>query len=159
MSTGNQVSVILQKLGSISTDIMRVYHTRPTSNNHASGMVALFSGLLTFRCVVINDRAVLGRDVYVFFERRNVTREFAKMVARRIAGGSDGAPQGELPFTPVLSSGLIKLEMAFSGLTTVGIARRIYQTYLRTFDRILIFDITGCRSQLLGRLWAIAAAL
>ncbi|NPV54787.1 MAG: hypothetical protein HPY71_14945, partial [Firmicutes bacterium] len=104
MSTSNQASVILQKLDSISTDLVRVYDTRPTSsNNHASGMVALFSGLLTFRCVAINDQAVLGKDVYVFFDRRNVTRTFSKMVARRIACGSEGAPQGELSFTPVLT--------------------------------------------------------
>ncbi|HHY46305.1 MAG TPA: hypothetical protein GX506_03300 [Firmicutes bacterium] len=103
MSTGNQASAIPHALDSISTDLVRVYDTRPTSNNHASGMVALFSGLLTFRCVVINDRAVLGKDVYVFFERRNVTRAFSKMLARRIASGSEGAPQGEPSFTPVLT--------------------------------------------------------
>ena len=85
------------------TDLVRVYDARPTSNNHPSGMVALFSGLLTFRSVVINNRAVLGKDVYVFFDRRNVTREFSMVLARRIANGSDGAPQGELSFTPVVT--------------------------------------------------------
>ncbi|NPV81528.1 MAG: hypothetical protein HPY52_14915 [Firmicutes bacterium] len=84
-------------------DPVRVYDVRPTSNNHPSGMVALFSGLLNFRCVVINDRAVLGKDVYVFFDRQNVTRAFSNMLARRMAGGSEGAPQGELSFTPVLT--------------------------------------------------------
>lgn|GEM_PF-3005294 len=103
MSTGNQASAIPHALDSISTDFVRVYDTTPTSNNHPSGMVALFSGLLTFRCVVINDRAVLGKDVYVFLERQNVTRVFSTMLARRIANGSEGAPQGELSFTPVLT--------------------------------------------------------
>lgn len=85
---------------SLRIDLVRVYDIRPTRNGNLSGMVAFFGGVISFRCVVIDGRAVLGEDLSVFFRNRNVTGDFRKRIAQRIMRGSEGAPGDEGALAP-----------------------------------------------------------
>ncbi|MCL6560796.1 MAG: hypothetical protein K6U74_18775 [Firmicutes bacterium] len=90
-----QGSITMCEGSAIKTDLVRVYDIRPTRGGNLSGMVAFFGGVLSFRCVVIDGRAVLGEDVLVFFRKRNVTGDFRKRIAERMMRGSEGAPGDE----------------------------------------------------------------
>ena len=105
----------------INLDLVRVYDVRSTRNGNPSGTVALFGGLITFRCTVMNNLAVLGRGIHVFLGKENVTGEFRRRIAYRIMAGGEGAPEAESPLSPLIT--IRDVRRTSSRSNTVGAGR------------------------------------